>query len=72
MAQALTSYPPYAPPEYNPDPNPASMRAASAQYREYFLGSMQARLEVLRATVDSEGELDSWRAGQFVVTLSGN
>jgi hypothetical protein len=49
MAQALASYPPYAPPRYNPDPTPESMRAASAQYEEYFLGSMPARLEALRA-----------------------
>ena len=48
LMKALVGYPPYAPPEYRPDPNAESMRAASAQYREYFLASRQARLEGLR------------------------
>lgn len=47
LTRALAGYPPYAPPEYKPDPSVESMRAASAEYREYFLGSRQARLEAL-------------------------
>lgn len=56
VTQALAGYPPYTPPEWKPDPNPEAnldpdpeaMRAASALYREYFLGGMPVRLEALR------------------------
>ena len=49
VMQALAGYTPYAPPEWKPDSSPESMRAASFQYRDYFLDSKQARLETLRA-----------------------
>ena len=49
VTQALVGYPPYAPPKWEPDPNPEAMRAASIQYRDYFLGGTQARLDALRA-----------------------
>lgn len=48
MAQALAGYPPYSPPEWKPDPDPESMRAAALQYREYFLGVREARVDSLR------------------------
>jgi hypothetical protein len=47
MAQALAEYPPYAPPEWNPDTK--SPRDANEEYQEYFFGSKQWRLEALRA-----------------------
>jgi hypothetical protein len=49
VSQALASYPPYAPPEWKADSNPESMRAASSQYRDFFIGGIPARLEALRA-----------------------
>jgi hypothetical protein len=48
LTRALAGYPPYAPPEYGPAPNPESMREASFRYRDYFLANRQARLEALR------------------------
>jgi hypothetical protein len=50
MAQALAEYPPYAPPEWNPDTK--SLRDANEEYREYFFGSRQSRLEALRAFLE--------------------
>jgi hypothetical protein len=47
VAHALADYPPYAPPEWNPDTK--SLRDANVEYREYFFGSRQVRLEALRA-----------------------
>src|SRR5262245_31423641 len=49
VTQALVAYPPYAPPKWERDPNPEIMRAASFQYRDYFLGGKRARLEALRS-----------------------
>jgi hypothetical protein len=46
VAEALADYPPYAPPEWNP--KTTSLREANEEYREYFFGSKQARLEALR------------------------
>ncbi len=48
VSQTLVSYPPYAPPEWKADSNPESRRAASAQYRDFFIGGIPARLEALR------------------------
>jgi hypothetical protein len=69
LTQALAAYPPYAPPEYSPNPDADSMRAASAQYREYFLGGRQARLEALGeflANFDVSSSLDD--AGLIAVS----
>jgi hypothetical protein len=46
VRQALADYPPYAPPEWNGDPN--SLLEASNKYREFFFGSKDTRLEALR------------------------
>jgi len=69
LIRALSGYPPYAPPEYSPAPNTESMRAASFQYREYFLSSRQARLVALReflANFDVSFSLDD--AGLMAVS----
>jgi hypothetical protein len=47
VARALAEYPPYAPPEWNPETK--SFRDANVAYSEYFFGTGQARLEALRA-----------------------
>jgi hypothetical protein len=47
VAQALVDYPPYAPPDWNPDP--LAYGEESKKYAEFFLGSKQARLHALRA-----------------------
>src|SRR5215510_4564692 len=49
VTQALIGYPSYAPPKWERYPNPEIMRAASFQYRDYFLGGTRARLEALRS-----------------------
>jgi hypothetical protein len=46
VTQALVDYPPYAPPEWNPDPE--FQRDANVAYQEYFFASRQARLDALR------------------------
>ena len=45
--QALSGYPTYAPPEWNPDTK--SLRDANVEYRNYFFGTKELRLEALRA-----------------------
>jgi len=69
MARILASYPLYAPPEFNPDSTPESIRAASAQYEEYFLGSRQARLEALRTFLGNfDVSLDTDDVGLMAVS----
>jgi hypothetical protein len=46
LALALVDYPPYSPPDWNPDT--ASLHDANLEYREYFFGSRQMRLDSLR------------------------
>lgn len=46
VTQALMSYPQYAPPEWNPDPE--FLRDANVAYREYFFTSRRKRLDALR------------------------
>src|SRR5262249_40126676 len=43
VRHALSGYPPYAPPAWNPDAKSLNM-----EYRDYFLGSKQLRFEALR------------------------
>jgi len=50
VQQALADYPPYAPPEWNEDPD--SFVEASKKYREFFLGSKDTRLEALRGFLE--------------------
>lgn len=57
VTRALADYPPYSPPEWNP--NKKSLRDANMEYREYFFDSRPARLEALRAFL-----------AQFDVTLN--
>jgi hypothetical protein len=47
LALALAEYPPYAPPDWNPDTK--SFHDANVEYEEYFFGSRQMRLDALRA-----------------------
>ena len=69
MARILASYPLYAPPEFNPNSTPESIRAASAQYEEYFLGSRQARLEALRTFLGNfDVSLDTDDVGLMAVS----
>jgi len=49
VSQALASYPPYAPLEWKADSTSDSRRAASAQYRDFFIGGIPDRIEALRA-----------------------
>src|SRR5215471_10324888 len=63
LALALAEYPPYAPPEWNPDTK--SFQDASAEYREYFFNSRQVRLDALRvflAKFDIVSNVDRRRA----------
>jgi hypothetical protein len=46
VTQALVNCPPYAPPEWNPDPE--FLRDANVAYQEYFFTSRQARLDARR------------------------
>ncbi|RXH16571.1 hypothetical protein EAS56_06150 [Bradyrhizobium guangzhouense] len=50
VKQALSDYPPYAPPEWNGDL--CSLADASNKYREYFLGGKDKRLEALRGFLE--------------------
>jgi hypothetical protein len=47
VRQALAAYPPYMPPKWNGDPD--SFVEASNEYREFFLGSRERRLEAFRS-----------------------
>jgi hypothetical protein len=46
VSEALLNYPPYEPPEWNPDTK--SMGDANAEYRDFFLENRRHRLEALR------------------------
>ncbi|MET4198735.1 hypothetical protein [Bradyrhizobium sp. LA6.12] len=66
--QALSEYPPYAPPEWDPDTK--SMHDACVEYQEYFFDSKPLRLEALRTFLAKFGtRLDFDDAGILAVSI---